>query len=102
MVYSRIDDIEDSEHEVLWIKMRPRRLPRQYSCIMLACVYHPPDDDNGYKREHMTTSLDTSLRCHPDCGVILTGDFNQFSDTFLRIHYGYKELVKKQHATKLF
>ena len=38
MVYTRINDIEDSEHEVLGIKMRPRRLPRQYSCIILASM----------------------------------------------------------------
>ena len=51
-------------------------------------------------REHMIISLDTILRRHPDCGVILTGDFNQFSDNFLRTHYGYKQLVKKATRNK--
>ena len=30
----------------------------------------------------------------PDCGVILSGDFNQFNEYFLRTHYGYEQLVK--------
>ena len=48
----------------------------------------------------MINSLDTILRGSPDCGVILTGDFNQFNDTFLRTHYGYEQLVKT--ATRNF
>ena len=33
-------------------------------------------------------------------GIILTGDFNQFKDTFLPTHYGYEQLVKT--ATRNF
>ena len=33
-------------------------------------------------REYMINSMDTVLRGSPDCGVILTGDFNQFKNTF--------------------
>ena len=42
----------------------------------------------------MIKHLDTILRGSPDCGVILSVDFNQFKDTFLRTHYGYEQLVK--------
>ena len=42
----------------------------------------------------MINSLDTILRGSPDCGVILSGDVNQFKDTFLRTRYGYEQLVK--------
>ena len=48
----------------------------------------------------MINSLDTILHGSPDRGVILTGDFNQFNDTFLRTHYGYEQLVKT--ATRNF
>ena len=30
----------------------------------------------------MINSLDSILRGSPDCGVIITGDVNQFKDTF--------------------
>ena len=42
LVYERLHDIEDDEHEVLWIKLKPKKLPRKYSCIIIACIYHPP------------------------------------------------------------
>ena len=38
--------------------------------------------------------MDIILRRHPDCGVVLTGDLNQFKDTFLRTHYSLKQLVR--------
>ena len=42
----------------------------------------------------MINSLDTILRGSPDRGVILSGDFNQFNDTFVRRYYGYEQVVK--------
>ena len=75
-VYDRVHDIEDDEHEVLWIRLKPKKLPRKYSCIIIACIYHPPGADNGSLREYLITSLDAVLRRSPDCGVILSGDFN--------------------------
>ena len=47
MEYDRLHDIEDDEREVLWIRLKPNTLPRKYSCISLACIYHPPGADNG-------------------------------------------------------
>ena len=69
-------------------------LPRKYSCIMLACIDYPLGAENWSMREYMISILDTILRGIPDCGVILTGDFNQFKDTFLRTHNGDEQLVK--------
>ena len=74
MVYDRVHDIEDDEHEVLWIRLKPKKLPRKYSCIIIACIYHPPGGDNGSLREYLITSLDAVLWRSPDCGVILSGD----------------------------
>ena len=44
-------------------------------------------------REHVITCIDTVLRKHPDCGIILTGDFNQFKDNFLICHYRLVQVV---------
>ena len=38
-------------------------------------------------------TLDGILRRHPDCGIILIGDFNQLRDMFLRTRYGFAQLV---------
>ena len=88
--YERLHDFEEDGRE----------LPKKYSCIMLACTYHPPGAENWSMREYMINSMDIILRGSPDCDVILSGDFNQFNDTFLRTHYGYEQLVKT--ATRNF
>ena len=31
-----------SEHEILWLHIKPRRLPREFSSIIVAVLYHPP------------------------------------------------------------
>ena len=45
-------------------------------------------------REHVITGIDTVTRKHPDCGVALIGDFNQFNDTFLVSHCRCIQMVK--------
>ena len=29
MVYDRLHDIEDDEHDVLWIRLKPKKIPRK-------------------------------------------------------------------------
>ena len=60
--YDRVHDIEDVEHEVLWIKLKPNKLSRKYLCIIRACIYHPPGVDNGSLWVYLITNLDTVLR----------------------------------------
>ena len=43
--------------------------------------------------EYIIATLDGILRRHPDCGIILIGDFNQLRDMFLRTQYGFAQLV---------
>ena len=44
-------------------------------------------------RDHLITGIDKTLRKHPDCGILITGDFNQLNDTFLRTHYRLVQVV---------
>ena len=45
-------------------------------------------------RDHVINGVDSMVREHPHCGVLLTGDFNQLNDKFLKTHYRYAQLVK--------
>ena len=45
-------------------------------------------------RDHVINGVDSVVRKHPNCGVLLTGDFNQLNDTFLKTHYRYAQIVK--------
>ena len=91
--YDRLLDIEDNEHEVMWIRMRLHKLPRRFASIVSASIYHPPNSDNSSMREYIIATLDGILRRHPDSGIILIGDFNQLRDMFLRTQYGFSQLV---------
>ena len=44
-------------------------------------------------RDHLITSIGTVMRKHPECGVIITGDFNQLRDNFMKTHYRYVLVV---------
>ena len=37
--YKRLSDLEDPEFEVLWSHIRPPRLPRGTSCIIVGTIY---------------------------------------------------------------
>ena len=37
--------------------------------------------------------IDTMIRKHPACGVIITGDFNQLNDNFRKVHYRFVQVV---------
>ena len=84
--YKRLVDMEDAELEVMWIKIMPEKMPRKCTCILLAVF--------SQMRDHIITCVDTVIRSHPECGVIITGDFNQLQDNFLRTHYRFVQVVK--------
>ena len=37
--YKRLVDMEDAELEVIWFKIMPKKMPRKFTCILLACIY---------------------------------------------------------------
>ena len=44
-------------------------------------------------RDHLIIGIDSVIRNHPECGVIVTGDFNQLNDNFLKSHYRFVQIV---------
>ena len=75
-------ELEDQSYEVLWHKLMPKKLPRAFSCIILACMYHPPGANSAAMRDHVINGVDSMVRKHRNCGVLLTGDVNQLNDKF--------------------
>ena len=45
-------------------------------------------------RDHLLTCVESVIRKHPECGVIITGDSNQVNDSFLKTHYKFSQIVK--------
>ena len=58
--YHRISKYETTEIESLWFTLRPFRLPRAVSSILVAVIYHPTDygaSENLALVEHMLTRI---------------------------------------------
>ena len=72
----------------------PKKLPRKFSCILIACIYFTQMTEYAKMRDHVITCVDSVIRKHPECGVIITGDFNQMNDSFLKTHYKFNQIVK--------
>ena len=81
-------------HEVLWLKLKPNRLPRGFCCIMIAVVYHPPGADHHSFMNHLFESMSTVESLYPTCGFIVAGDFNRVKLGSLQRHFNLKQLVK--------
>ena len=75
----RMYDFERPGIESLWVTIRPHRLPRHTSIVLLVVVYHPPSsnaEETHTLLDHLQSSTDLFLTKHPDALVIITGDFN--------------------------
>ena len=71
----------------------PKKMPRKLSCILLACIYYTPKTEYLKILDHWITSIDNVMRKHPECGVIITGDFNQLRDNVMKRHYRFVQVV---------
>lgn len=85
MKVRRIQEFENSNVESIWISIRPKRLPRSISVILLAVVYHSTSCNAVQNLElynHIQQNVDLFLSNHPDALVMVTGDFNPVSTGF--------------------
>ena len=78
----RLHDYELPSIESVWLRLRPRRLPRLVSIVLMAVVYQPTScgtDDNRLLLQHLQSNIDSFLCQHPEGLVVITGDFNPSS-----------------------
>ena len=93
-MYKRLSNIEEKGLEVIWLKIMPEKLHRKFSCIRIACIYFTHMAEYAQMRDPLITCVDSVIRKHPECGVIITGYFNQMNDSFLKTHYKFSQIVK--------
>ena len=82
--------------EVLWVKIRPPRLPRAVSYVVVAVVYYPPGSPVADRLlGHLHETIDNILTNHQDAGIVIMGDFNQLDLTQLLNEPGFKQVVNQ-------
>ena len=72
-----LSDLHHEDHEALWADLRPIRLPRGFSNIIVGVVYQPPDANDSAMRDYLVTSLMSLEANVSNCAIILAGDFNR-------------------------
>lgn len=72
-----LPDLHNDDYKVLWLILKPKRLPRGFSNFIAAVLYHPPDADNAAVREYLKSSLENVESNYSNSAIILAGDFNK-------------------------
>ena len=91
---SFLDTLPISSLEVLWVKLRPTRLPRGIHSIIAGTVHHPPNADNAEMLTYLMETLSFIESNYANCGIIIPGDFNHLNVKRLENHFKLKQIVK--------
>ncbi|XP_068707713.1 uncharacterized protein [Montipora foliosa] len=91
-------DSENPIFECLWLTLHPKRLPRRLSGMAVCVVYHPPGrptESHKGLNDYLINTTDRLRNEHPDHGLVLLGDFNDFDCSNLVSHHILKQVVQQ-------
>lgn len=91
--FTVLDDLQDPSFEMLWVKLRPARLPRGCNSIVVGTLYHPPSASDSAIMEYLIKCLTTIESCYSNCGILIAGDFNRLQITRLRNNFQLKQIL---------
>ena len=90
--FTVLDDLQDPSFEMLWVKLRPARLPRGCNSIVVGTLYHPPSASDSAIMEYLIKCLSSIESCYSNCGILIAGDFNRLQITRLRNNFQLKQI----------
>ena len=65
IIFSVLEELSVTQFEVLWINLRPNRLPRGYSNLVIGTVYRPPSAADNSMLEYLFQCLSSIESCSP-------------------------------------
>ena len=68
-----LNNFYNDDFEVHWSLLRPCRLPRGISNVIVAVVYHPPNSDDSSTMEYLRESLERIEHTYPNSTTIIAG-----------------------------
>ena len=75
MVLPKVE-LRGAVSETMWLHVKPFRLPRSVSTILIGLIYHPPhasSEDNNALYSHVQETVDWFLRLYPEALVCVKG-----------------------------
>ena len=80
--YKRWFELENASFECLRLWLRPHRLPRSITGIVVGVLYNLPDksmEDQHELIRYFIECLDCTRNKYPDCGIFILGDFKNLN-----------------------
>ena len=91
--FKTVDYLMNDDFEVLWLQISPKRLPRGISSIIVGTVYNPPGANDALMLGYHSDSLSQIEANFPECGLILTGDFNKLNMSRILYAFNIRQIV---------
>jgi exonuclease III len=92
--YDILSELVSNDFEAIWLKLKPLRLPRGISCIILCNLYHPPKGNDQDLINYLYEALTTIEIRLTNCGIIILGDFNKLNLSRLKNSFKLCQIVK--------
>ncbi len=92
--YHVLENLFDASFEVLWLTLRPSRLPRGITNVIVGIMYHPPSADDPSMIHYLHESLTSIESQFPNSGTILLGDFNKLKVSRIKNAFNLKQIIK--------
>ncbi|CAB3987629.1 Hypothetical predicted protein [Paramuricea clavata] len=90
----QISQHQCDDYESMWLKVRPRKLPRGFSSILVGIVYRPNNTkDANLLEQRIIEVTDNYLIRYPDAGAIIMGDFNRMNVKSIERKLHLKQVV---------
>ncbi|XP_066285797.1 uncharacterized protein [Branchiostoma lanceolatum] len=84
------------ELECTWVKVRPRRIPHNVSCLAVCAAYSTPDSPHSELLiDHLVSAVDSLQVNQPHIGIIIGGDFNRVDVSRLCMSHHLRQLVDR-------
>lgn len=84
--------------EVMWVRIDPRGLPGDVSCMVFCVMYHPQTHTSGLTPPMVTHLLDVVAGIYsrePDTGVVILGVFRDFPEHKLPMDLNLQQVLNR-------
>lgn len=96
-----LSGFDDPQVESIWVKVRPHRLRRETSVLLIGTVYHPPSssaEQNPLLISHIQRNIEAFLNSCPDGLAIVIGDVSppstRIKSADVTMATGLRQIVK--------
>ncbi len=89
----------------MWFTLFHSNMPRQFPSITIGAIYHPHPIGYTYDKpltDHICHAVDHVNQRYPQTGFVITGDFNQYKDVYIKRCLSLKQTINtptRQTAT---